>query len=82
MYVHGELLFPDYVAITLLAVVFTFLSSITAYGLVLTLNFNLTVKIRDLERFRNFGNFRNIWNFWDFRNLIHGVLKFTKSSFF
>lgn len=79
MYVHGELLFPDYVAITLLAVVFTFLLSITAYGLALTLNFNLTVKIRDLERLRNF---QNIWNFWDFRNLIHGVLKFTKSSFF
>ena len=44
MYVHGELLFPDYVAIALLAITFGFLFSITAYSLVLTLDFGLKLR--------------------------------------
>ena len=34
MYVHGELLFPDYVAFALLAAVSTFLLSITFYSII------------------------------------------------
>ena len=50
MYVHGELLFPDYVAVALLLATLGFLLSITAYGFLAITEIKLDLgKVKKME---------------------------------